>query len=136
MDRLAPARRTAEQCAPTPPHNIACNTATVQFYTAGPSDPLTPAERAAAYRARRKAAEKPVVVRYRRPADRRSRPQRWQAAVEMLAGLLDGYQDWRDNLPAGLAETALADRLDEVLTLRDLVEQLQAAELPKGFGRD
>jgi hypothetical protein len=54
----------------------------------------------------------------------------------MLAGLLDGYQDWRDNLPAGLAETALADRLDEVLTLRDLVEQLQAAELPKGFGRD
>ena len=50
--------------------------------------------------------------------------------------MLDGDQDWRDNLPAGLAETALVDRSDEVLTLCDLVEQLQAAELPKGFGRD
>ena len=103
---------------------------------------LTPAERAAAYRERRKAAalatptKPPVVVRYRRPADRRSKPQRWADAVETLADLLDGYQDWRDNLPAGLADSALADRLDEVLELRDAVEQLQAAELPKGFGRD
>jgi hypothetical protein len=104
---------------------------------------LTPAERSAAYRERRKAAalaaptKPPVVVRYRRPADRRSKPQRWADAVETLAELLDGYQDWRDNLPAGLADSALADRLDEVLVLRDAVEQLQAAaELPKGFGRD
>ena len=56
--------------------------------------------------------------------------------METLAELLDGYQDWRDNLPAGLADSVLADRLDEVLELRDAVEQLQAVELPKGFGRD
>jgi hypothetical protein len=103
---------------------------------------MSVAERSAAYRARRKAeleaaGKAPVVrLRYRRPADRRSKPQRWQDAVETLAELLDGYQDWRDNLPAGLANSALADRLDEVLALRDAVEQLQAAELPKGFGRD
>jgi hypothetical protein len=30
----------------------------------------------------------------------------------------------------------MAERLDTVLELRDLVEQLEAAELPRGFGRD
>jgi hypothetical protein len=30
----------------------------------------------------------------------------------------------------------MAERLDTVLELRDLVEQLEAAELPWGFGRD
>lgn len=53
-----------------------------------------------------------------------------------LVDILDGYQDWRDNLPAGLADRALVERLDEILELRELVEQLGAAELPKGFGRD
>src|ERR1700727_427059 len=65
----------------------------------------TPAERAAAYRARRKAAvaaastKPPAVVRYRRPADRRSRPQQWADAVQTLADLLDRFQEWRDTLP-------------------------------------
>ena len=97
---------------------------------------LTVAERSAAYRERRKATEKPVVVRYRKPADRRSKPKRWTDAVETLLGMLDGYQGWRDNLPDGLADSAIAERLDAVLELRELVEQLQAAELPRGFGRD
>jgi hypothetical protein len=39
-------------------------------------------------------------------------------------------------MPPGLAESTTAQLIDEVLALRDLVEQLQAAELPKGFGRD
>jgi hypothetical protein len=56
--------------------------------------------------------------------------------VDTLLDVLDGYQAWRDNLPPGLAESTTADRLDEVLALRDLVDQLAAAELPKGFGRD
>jgi hypothetical protein len=30
----------------------------------------------------------------------------------------------------------MAERLDTVLELRDLVEQLEAVELPRGFGRD
>jgi hypothetical protein len=100
----------------------------------------TPAERSAAYRARRKvtaaAAPTPVVVRYRRPSDRRSRPQRWADAVQTLADMLDGFQDWRDNLPSSLANSAMAEALDTVLELRGYVEELQAVELPKGFGRD
>ena len=102
----------------------------------------TPAERSAAYRARRKATAaatptKPsVIVRYRRPADRRSRPQQWADAVETLADMLDQFQEWRDKLPSNLAYSATAEALDAVLELRGHVEDLQAVELPKGFGRD
>jgi hypothetical protein len=104
----------------------------------------TPAERSAAYRARQKAnadadatTNPPViVVRYRRPADRRSRPQQWADAVQTLADLLDRFQEWRDNLPASLANSATAEALDAVLELRGYVEELQAVQLPKGFGRD
>ena len=102
----------------------------------------TPAERSAAYRARRKAtaaaapAKPPVVVEYRRPADRRSRPQQWADAVQTLADLLDRFQEWRDNLPSSLANSATAEALEAVLELRGYIEELQAAELPKGFGGD
>jgi hypothetical protein len=97
---------------------------------------MSDAERSAAYRVRLKAAAPAAKVRYRRSADRRSKPQRWQDAVETLADLLDGYQAWRDALPASLADSEIAGRLDEMLQLRDMVEQLAAAELPPGFGRD
>ena len=102
----------------------------------------TPAERSAAYRARRKAnaadvpAKPPVVIRYRRPADRRSRPQQWEGAVQTLADLLDQLEAWRDKLPASLADSATAEALDAVLELRGHVEDLRAVEVPKGFGRD
>jgi hypothetical protein len=56
--------------------------------------------------------------------------------VQILADLLDQFQEWRDNLPSGLANSAMAEALDAVLELRGNVEELQAAELPKGFGRD
>ena len=101
----------------------------------------TPAERSAAYRARRKvtaaaAPTKPVVVRYRRPADRRSRPERWADAVQTLADMLDRFQTWRDNLPSGLADSPTAEALDAVLELRGHAEDLQAVHLPRGFRRD
>ena len=101
-----------------------------------------PGERSAACRARRNATvaaapTKPlVVVRYRRPADGRSRTQRWADAVQTLTDLLDWFQEWRDNLPSSLANSAAAEALDAVLELRGYVEELQAVELPKGFGRD
>ena len=102
----------------------------------------TPAERSAAYRARRKATvaaaptKPPAIVRYRLPADRRSRPQQWADAVQTLADLLDRFQEWRDNLPSSLANSATAEALDAVLELLGYVEELQAVDLPKGFGRD
>jgi hypothetical protein len=102
----------------------------------------TPAERSAAYRARRKVTaaaaptKPPVGVRYRRPADRRSRPERWADAVQTLADMLDRFQEWRDNLPSSLADSPTAEALDTVLELRGHVEDLQTVQLPKGFGRD
>ncbi|MDQ2763990.1 MAG: hypothetical protein M3Y22_11080 [Pseudomonadota bacterium] len=46
---------------------------------------LTNAERQARYRAR-KAEQAGPTIRYRRPADRRTRPQRWHdATAELLA---------------------------------------------------
>jgi hypothetical protein len=96
--------------------------------------PLSDAERARRYRQRMAAGGK--AVHYRKPADRRSRPQRWADAVDTLMSVIDDYQLWRDNMPPSLADTPTAERIDAVLELRDLVEQLQAAELPKGFGRD
>ena len=53
---------------------------------------LTNAERSAAYRERRKAAAKPVVVKYRKRAARRSRPRQWDDAVTTLLGILAGYR--------------------------------------------
>jgi hypothetical protein len=53
-----------------------------------------------------------------------------------LLAILDDYQAWRDGMPEGVASSATAEKLDAVLELRELVEQLEAAELPKGFGRD
>ena len=102
----------------------------------------TPAERSAAYRKRHKAAaadmpaKPPVVVRYRRPADRRSRSKQWVDAVQTLADILDRLQEWRDKLPSSLSNSATAEALDTALELRGHVEDLQTVELPKGFGRD
>ena len=51
---------------------------------------LTNAERQARYRERRQAGE--ARIRYRRPADRRSRPQQWDDAVRTLLALQDQYR--------------------------------------------
>jgi hypothetical protein len=56
--------------------------------------------------------------------------------VQTLADLLDRFQEWRGNLPSGLANSATAEAPDAVLALRGYVEELQAVELPKGFGRN
>jgi hypothetical protein len=77
-----------------------------------------------------------VIIRYRRPADRRSRPEQWADAVQTLTDMLDQFQEWRDKMPVSLANSATAEALDAVLELRGHVEDLQAVELPKGFGRD
>jgi hypothetical protein len=51
---------------------------------------MTNAERQARYRAVRAAAG--PVVRYRRPADHRSRAQRWRDAVSVLLALQAEYR--------------------------------------------
>ena len=92
---------------------------------------LTGAERQALYRARH--AGKPII-RYRRPADRRSRPQRWRDAVDELVTLQGEYRDWFEALPEATRESATGDALQAILDL-DL-DEIAAIEPPRGFGRD
>ena len=94
---------------------------------------LTPAERQARYRAAQASAAPAVKVRYRKPVDRRSRPQRWRDAVAELVELQADYQQWLDTLPESLAEGATADALRAVCEV-----DLSSLEVdpPRGFGRD
>jgi len=93
---------------------------------------MTHAQRQARYRAAH--AESPPKVRYRKPADRRSRSQRWHDAATELQELQAVYQAWLDALPENLMEGATADALREICDL-DLLA-LTSVEPPRGFGRD
>src|SRR5437763_308967 len=93
---------------------------------------MTDAERQARYRAAR-AADAPLI-RFRRPADHRSRVKRWHDAVAQLTELQQLYADWLEALPANLQDSALADALQAICDI-DLSD-LQAVQPPRGFGRD
>ncbi len=73
-------------------------------------------------------------VRYRRPQDRRSKPQRWRDAVEVLLTLQADYREWFDNLPENLLVTSLGNKLQAIAEL-DL-ESLQAIDPLRGYRRD
>jgi hypothetical protein len=94
--------------------------------------PMTGAERQARYRAARVSAA--PAVRTRRPADRRSRIQRWNDTIAAAVELQAEYAGWLDALPDNQQDSALADALRAIVEL-DLSE-LQAVEPPRGFGRD
>jgi hypothetical protein len=100
--------------------------------TAG-SHVLSNAERQARYRDR-KAAQKGTTARSRRPADRRTRPQRWHDAVAELLALQADYTAWADAMPEALRETATARALQAIVDL-DLSD-LADIEPPRGYGRD
>jgi hypothetical protein len=93
--------------------------------------PMTPAERQARHRARRRCDNHPPPAPVRRPMPR---PRRWAAAVTTLVQLQDQYRHWLDNLPASLESSRLAEKLQAIAEL-DL-EELQAVDPPRGYGRD
>ena len=93
---------------------------------------LDGAEKQRRYRERHKAGMSPV--RYRRPLDRRSKPQRWRDAVEVLLTLQADCREWFDNLPENLLVTSLGEKLQAIAEL-DL-EPLQDIDPPRGYGRD
>ena len=96
--------------------------------------PLSIAERQARYRARHMAEMPAPVIRYRRPADRRTRPQRWEDAVGELVSLQVEYTAWWEALPDSLRDTATAEALQAIVEL-DL-DALAAIIPPRGYGRD
>ena len=96
--------------------------------------PLSSAERQARYRARRLAEKSPPLLRYRRPADRRSRSRRWSDAVAELLTLQAEYAAWSDTLPDSLRDSATAEGLQAIIDI-DL-DDLAAIVPPRGYGRD
>ena len=95
---------------------------------------LSGAERQARYRARQQAQQAGPTIRYRRPTDRRTRPERWHDAVAALLALQAEYAAWADALPEGLRDTATAEALQAIVDL-DL-DTLADIEPPRGYGRD
>jgi hypothetical protein len=93
---------------------------------------MTHAERQARYRAAHE--DGAPKIKYRKPADRRSRPQRWRDAVAELVELQGDYQTWLDAQPPNLADNATAEALRAICEF-DLSE-LENLEPPRGFGRD
>ena len=93
--------------------------------------PMAPAERQARRRARLRPDHQAPAPPARRPAPR---PQRWTAAVAILIALQDEYRTWLDNLPVSLEASRLAEKLQAIAEL-DL-EELQAIDTPRGYGRD
>ena len=93
---------------------------------------MTAAERQARFRAAH--ANGAPRIRYRSPADRRSRAQRWHAAVAELIALQDDYRTWLSALPQNLEASATAEALRAICDL-DLSD-IESVEPPRGFGRD
>ena len=100
----------------------------------GGETPLSNAERQARWRVKHQAPVPSVVIRARRPVDRRSRVQRWRDAVGELLDIQSDCAGWLDALPEALRETATAEALQAIVDL-DL-DELAAIQPPRGYGRD
>ena len=92
---------------------------------------LSGAERQARYRARHPGT---AIRRFRRTADRRSRPQRWHAAVAELVALQADYARWLDAIPDATRDGATAEALQAIVELQ--LDDIIAIQPPRGFGRD
>jgi hypothetical protein len=84
---------------------------------------MTGAERQARYRTAH--ASGAPVIRIRRPAERRSRIQRWNDTIAAAVELQAEYAAWLDALPDNQQDSALADALRTIVEF-DLSE-LQAS---------
>lgn len=94
---------------------------------------LTAAARQKDYQDRLRSGTTPEAPATQRRA---SRPQRLETLVAAIHVLADEYRDWQEALPDNLAESALAEQLDEVSgQLDQLADDLAALDLPRGFGR-
>jgi hypothetical protein len=95
---------------------------------------LSNAERQALYRARHTQPPPHVVIRARRPVDRRSRLQHWDDATNVLLRIQTECVNWLEALPESLRSTAMAEALEAIADL-DLTA-LTEVKPPRGYGRD
>ena len=78
----------------------------------------------------------------------KSRTQRWSeaasaavSALEELQSIQEEFEEWKDNLPENLQQSALGEKLETVCGIDltsalDSVQEAESADLPLGFGRD
>ena len=85
-------------------------------------------------RGRRLKQHSSVMTRTRRPTDRRSRPQRWADATNVLLVLQAEYVDWLAALPDSLRDSPTAEALEAIADL-DLTALAEIMP-PRGYGRD
>jgi hypothetical protein len=95
---------------------------------------LTNAERQARHRARLKAHQPRVAIKYRKPVDRRSRPRRWDDALTEMLAVQAECAAWFDALPESLRDSATAVALQAITDLE--LDALVEIEPPRGYGRD
>ena len=92
-------------------------------------------------------------------AKEKSRPARWQEAVNAIGSAMDQvqsaiedlrnvqseYQDWLDNLPENLQSSPVGDKLQAIVDidldsatseLENLISEAENVDFPQGFGRD
>src|SRR6516225_9113936 len=92
------------------------------------AQPMSPAERQARHRAM---LHRPNDPQSGLPTPRQSRAG---GLEQGRVKLQEEYRAWLDNMPANLEGSPLADKLQAISEL-DL-EELQAIEPPRGYGRD
>ena len=98
---------------------------------------LSNAERQALHRARHDNQMPVPVTRYRRPADRRSRSQRWCDAVSELVTLQpEGHVAWLDALPESLRATPTGEALQAIAKTSTSTPWPTSQSAPGGYGRD
>jgi hypothetical protein len=95
---------------------------------------LSNAERQARHRVRLQTSQPTVVIKRRKPVDRRSRPQRWTDALAEMLAIQVECAAWFDALPDSLRDSATAAALEAIIDL-DL-DALAEVEPPRGYGRD
>ena len=100
----------------------------------------TAADRQRAYRDRQRPGPSDKVEKPTGATSAKSRgPSRVQRLAAIEAGLrqlVTEYEQWRDAMPANLAESTLAGQLTQVVSqLETMADDLQELDLPRGFGR-
>ena len=78
----------------------------------------------------------------------KSRSARWAdaasaavSALEELEEIRQEFEDWKDNLPENLANSALGEKLEivsciDIQSALEAAQEAEGADLPLGFGRD
>ena len=96
--------------------------------------PASNADRQRAYRQRVKdrLAGLPTPPALKKPPPRLTRPKQLELAVGMLRELMDGYEGWRDAMPANLAQSEKAEQLQETIDhLAAALDELEAIDPPR-----